>query len=83
VPKPVTLVGVRVHVRPDDGDIVEVRLTTPLKLSRDVTVTEEGPAVPALTVTLVGLATIVKSWTVKFTVAEWDRLPLVPVTVTV
>jgi hypothetical protein len=71
------------HVRPDDGDIVEVKLTTPLKPSRAVTVTEEVPAVPALTVTLVGLATIVKSWTVKFTVVEWNRLPLVPVTVTV
>ena len=40
-------------------------------------------AVPALTVTLVGLAAIVKSWTMKVTVALWLRLPLVPVTVTV
>ena len=40
-------------------------------------------AVPALTVTLVGLAAIVKSCTVKATVAECDRVPLVPVTVTV
>ncbi len=32
--------------------------------------------------TAVGLAVTVKSWTTNVTVAEWDRLPLVPVTVT-
>jgi len=43
----------------------------------------EGPAVPASTVTLDGLVAKAKSWTVKATVAECDRDPLVPVTVTV
>jgi len=33
--------------------------------------------------TLDGLAAMVKSWTVKTTVAECERDPLVPVTVTV
>jgi hypothetical protein len=37
----------------------------------------------ARTVVEAGLAEIVKSCTVSVTVAEWDRDPLVPVTVTV
>ncbi len=56
-----TLVGVRVHVRPVAGLIVDVRLTTPLKLWSVVMVIVEGLAAPARTVTLVGLAAIVKS----------------------
>jgi hypothetical protein len=64
VPDPVTLVGVRVQVRPIAGLIVDVRLMTPLKPWRAVTVMVEVPAVPAKTVTLVGLAAIVKSWIV-------------------
>jgi len=71
VPEPVTLVGVSVHVRPVVGLMLEVRLTTPLNPWRAVTVIAEvAAAVPAFTVTLVGLAAIVKSWTVKATVAE-------------
>jgi len=57
----VTLVGVRVHVRPVVGLIVDSKLTTPLKPWRAVTVTVEEPWIPARTVTLVGLAAIVKS----------------------
>jgi hypothetical protein len=56
--------------------------TVPVNPCNAVIVTVEDPAVPATTVTLVGLAEIVKSCTVKVTVAEWERLPLVPVTVT-
>ncbi len=56
-----TLVGVRVHVRPVAGLIVDVRLTTPLKLWSVVMVIVEVLAAPARTVTLVGLAAIVKS----------------------
>jgi len=61
IPDPVTLVGVRVHARVLAGLMLEVRLTTPLKPWRAVTVTVEVPAVPAMTVTEVGLAVIVKS----------------------
>jgi len=61
VPEPVTLVGVSVHVRPVAGLIVDARLTTPLKPWRGVTVTVDEAWVPARTVTLVGLAAIVKS----------------------
>ena len=83
VPEPMSLVGVRVQMRPVEGDTVEARLTTPAKPLTAVIVTVEVPATPALTVTLVKLVAIVKSCTVKVMVAEWDRLPLVPVTVTV
>jgi hypothetical protein len=64
VPEPVTLVGVSVQVKPVAGLIEDVRLTTPLKPWRAVTVIVEVPAVPALVATEVGLAAIVKSWTV-------------------
>ena len=56
-----TVVGVREQIRPVDGLIVDVRLTTPLKPWRAATVIVDAPAVPAKTVTLVGLAAIVKS----------------------
>ena len=76
-PEPVTLVGATLH-----EVLLVVRLTTPEKPWRPVTVIVDVPALPAFTVTLVGLALIVKSWTVNVTVAEWDNDPLVPVTVT-
>lgn len=56
VPEPVTLVGLT------EQDVLFVpRLTTPAKPFRPVTVIFEVPGVPALTVTLVGFATTVKS----------------------
>ena len=70
VPDPVTLVGVSVHVIPVAGLMLEARLMAPLKLWNPVTVMVEVPEVPALTVTVVGLAAIVKSWTMYVTVAE-------------
>jgi len=62
VPEPVTLVGVRVQAIPVVG-LMLVKLTIPLKPLRPVTVIVEVPATPALTVTVVGLAEMVKSWT--------------------
>jgi hypothetical protein len=50
--------------------MLEDRLTTPPKPWSAVIVTVEVAAVPAFTVTVVGLAAIVKSWTVNVTVAE-------------
>ena len=67
VPEPVTLVGLSVAVRPDDG--MAVRLTVPLNPLIDATVMVEVPLAPALTVMLVGLAVMLKSCTVKVTVA--------------
>ena len=64
VPEPVTLVGVRVQVMPVAGLLVEVKLTTPVNPLTAVTVIAEVPAWLTLTGTLVGLAAIVKSWTV-------------------
>jgi hypothetical protein len=78
----VTLVGVRVQVRPVEGDTAAVRATVPVKPWTAVTVIVEVPEAPARIVTLVGLAATVKSLTVMFTVAEWVSVLLVPVTVT-
>jgi len=50
---------------------------------RGATETVESPGKLVPTVTLAGLADIVKSTTVKATVAVCERLPMVPVTVTV
>ena len=76
------LAGVRVQVRPA-GETVDVRATVPVNPFTGATVIVEVAAVPALTLTLVGLAVTVKSLTVTVTVAECVRDPLVPVTVTV
>ena len=64
LPEPVTDVGATLH------DVLLVaRFTTPPNPCSPVTVIVEVAAVPALTVILVGLALIVKSWIVKVTVA--------------
>jgi hypothetical protein len=82
----VTLVGLRAHVRPADGDMVSVNATVPVKPLVAETAIVEVPAVPTVTLTLVGLAVTVKlgaGFTLNVTVAEWDKLPLAPVIVTV
>ena len=58
LPDPVTLVGETEH-----DVLLVVKLTTPAKPLRPVTVMVEVAAVPGLYVTVVGLALIVKSWT--------------------
>jgi hypothetical protein len=58
LPEPVTLVGERVH-----EVLLVVRSTTPAKPLRPVMVMVEVLVEPALTVTVVGLAVIVKSCT--------------------
>ena len=75
LPEPVTLVGETVH-----DVLLVVKLTMPANPLTAVTVIVEVPATLAFTVTDVGLAAIVKSWTTNVTVTEWDREPLVPVT---
>jgi hypothetical protein len=69
VPEPVTLVGASVHARPVAGLMLEVRLTTPANPLTAVTVIVEVPAALAFTVTLVGLAAIVKSVMLNVTLA--------------
>jgi len=75
------LVGERAHVRPA-GEICEVRATVPANPLTGATVIVEVPMVPAVVVTVVRLALMVKSVTVYVTIAEWLIDPLVPVTVT-
>jgi hypothetical protein len=79
----VTLVGLRLHVRPVDGDIDALNDTALLNPFRLEIVIVEVPAVPALTVTEVGLALIVKSGaapTLYVRFAACEREPLAPVT---
>jgi hypothetical protein len=63
VPEPATLVGVRVQVSPVVGLMLDAMFTIPLKPLRAVTVIVEVPPAPALTVTVVGFAKMVKSCT--------------------
>jgi hypothetical protein len=65
VPDPVTLVGPSVH-----AVLLLAKLTIPANPFNALTVIAEVAAVPAFTVTLVGLAAIVKSWTTYVTVTE-------------
>ena len=65
LPDPVTLVGATEH-----EVLLVVRLTTPPNPFSPVIVIAEVPALPALTVTVVGLAAMVKSWTTNVTVTE-------------
>ncbi len=83
VPEPDRPVGVRPHVSPEDGETAEERETDPLKPFNELTVIVEDPVPPTAGATLVGLALIVKSLTLKIMVVECDSEPLVPVTVTV
>lgn len=61
------------------------RVRVPENALIDASVIVEVPGVPALTITLVGLAVTEKSGTATLyvTVALCDRVPLMPVTVTV
>jgi hypothetical protein len=66
----VMLVGDRVQVRPDDGEIAAVSVTVPANPLRAETVIAEVPVPPEGKLRIVGLAATVKSWTVYVTVAE-------------
>lgn len=78
----ITLLGLRVQERPVEGEMLVVNATdcstSPFS---DVTAIVEFPLVPETIVSVVGLAETPKSWTVKITVAEWVRAPLIAVTV--
>jgi hypothetical protein len=63
-PLSATLVGVRVQVRPLDGEMAVVRLTVPVNPLRPVTVMAEFPVPPEGKLRVAGLALTVKSWTV-------------------
>jgi hypothetical protein len=78
LPNPVKLAGVIVH------DVLLVaRLTTPANPFSRVTVTVDLAAVPAITVTAVGLTEAAKSWKLKVATTKWIRDRLVPIIVAV
>jgi hypothetical protein len=59
----VTVMGLRLHVRPDEGRIVSARVTVPVNPLALETVTVDVPLVPEKTKTPVGLALTAKSCT--------------------
>jgi len=63
------LAGAKVHVKPP-GETEEVRATVPTNPLTGATLIVEVPIVPAVVVTVVRLALMVKSATVYVTVAE-------------
>jgi hypothetical protein len=77
------LVTLKAQLSPAEGDAELARLIVPVNPSNGLTVIVDMPAWPARTVMLEGLAVREKSWSVKSTVAEREREPLLPVTVTV
>jgi hypothetical protein len=77
------LVGLRLQVRPVEGDGMAVRLIVPENPLGLETVIVDAPAVPEKTKSPVGLALTVKSWMVYVTLAVWLREDPEPVTVTV
>jgi len=70
VPEPVTLVGVRVQVRPVTGDMLDVSDTTPVNPLTAATVIVDDPEPGEAKLKLVGLAAIVKSRTITVTVTK-------------
>jgi hypothetical protein len=61
VPEPAMFIEESVQVRPVAGDAVAVRVTVPTSPLTAVTVKVEFPALPTVTLMVVGLAVIVKS----------------------
>jgi hypothetical protein len=82
----VTLVGAKEHDSPAGVEADTDRLTVPVNPLSAVTVIAEVPEAPAsIWAGLTAPATIVKSttWNRVAGVVVWERVPLVPVTVTV
>jgi hypothetical protein len=79
---PVTLAALSEHVSPET-DAGRLRPTVPDHPLRGTAEITEIPCAPAFTPTLEGFGETAKSWTMMSRVAEWERDPLVPVTVTV
>ncbi len=77
------LVGLRVHVRPVEGEISRVNATVPVKPFAGANAIVELAVAPARALMLVGLAVTEKSFTVTVRVAVWTSEALAPVTVTV
>ena len=65
LPEPVKLVGATEH-----AVLLVAKMTAPAKPFCAEMVVVDVPALPAFTITVVGLRLIVKSWIMKLTVAE-------------
>jgi hypothetical protein len=71
VPEPADTAAIlNVQARPTLGEIVVVKLVAPVNSFNADTVMVELPLTPEFTLTVVGLADIVKSWKLKVAVAE-------------
>jgi len=77
----VIVVVVRLQRMPIVGAVELVRFTMPENPLAGLTVIVEVSAEPTFPVTLVGFAEMVKSSITNVALAEWERLPLVPVIV--
>jgi hypothetical protein len=75
------LVGDRLQLKPAEGETATASETAPAKPLKPATVTVEFPIELDETLTLVGFAVMVKSWTMKVTIVLWLRPPSEPVTV--
>jgi hypothetical protein len=81
-----TLVGLHETVRPVDGLTDSARFTLPEKFPKLVRLMVDDPLDPDRKLTVDGLAKMLNpddATTLTLMVIEWDREPLVPVTVTV
>jgi hypothetical protein len=78
---PVILVAPRPQLIPVVGDVVKVKLTVPTKPLAGLTVIVEFSFEPIFPVRLVGFAPMVKSSITNVALAEWERVPLIPVMV--
>ena len=78
----VTLVGVRVHTRPELGETLATRSTVPVKPLRDLRVIVEFPtALGSNGGTVLGFEVMLKSTKVKAALAPCDDVPGEPVAV--
>jgi hypothetical protein len=80
-----TLAGLHETVRPVDGLTDSARLTLPEKLPMLARLMADDPLEPDRKLTVEGLAAMLNpddATTLTLIVTEWDREPLVPVTIT-
>jgi len=80
----VILVGLKLQLRPVEGETEDASTTVPAKPPIEDTITVDVPKTPVAAATLVGLGLMEKptATKLKVTVAEWDKDPLVDLTVT-
>ena len=78
---PVIVTGFRLQLMPVVGEVVKVRATVSENPLAGLTFIVELSGEPTFPVRLVGFAPMVKSSITNVALAEWERVPLVPVIV--